>query len=128
MDTATQPRTKTILLVDDNDVLRITAKWFLGNFGYEIQTARSGEDGLALFDPNRHDLVITDNSMPGISGTEMALVIKSRSASTPILMYTGNPPADRSAVDEVILRPTHLLLVKEAVDRLLAERSAATPA
>ena len=111
---------KTILLVDDRDDSRITTKWFLSNFGYGIESVRSAEEALALFDPKHHDLVITDNSMPGMSGAEMAHVIKMRSPSTPVLMYTGMAPEDRSCLDVVIQRPTHLLSLKEAVEKLLS--------
>jgi CheY-like chemotaxis protein len=67
-----------------------------------------------------HDLVITDNRMPGMSGTEMAHIIKLRSPSTPVLMYTGLPPEDQSCVNAVVARPAHLLVVKEAVEKLLS--------
>lgn len=115
---------KTILLVDDRDDCRITTKWFLSNFGYEVDTVRSAEEALVLFDPKLHDLVITDNSMPGMNGGEMAHVIKMRSPSTPVIMYTGAPPKDDSCLDMVIERPTHLLVLKDAVDTLLARNQA----
>ena len=113
---------KTILLVDDGDACRVTTKWFLTNFGYAVDAARTAEEGLALFDPAIHDLVVTDNSMPGMTGAEMAHVIKLRSPSTPVLMYSGNPPDDQSCLDIVIQRPTHLLTLKDAADKLLADK------
>jgi CheY-like chemotaxis protein len=113
---------KTILLVDDGDACRVTTKWFLTNFGYAVDAARTAEEGLALFNPAIHDLVVTDNSMPGMTGAEMAHVIKMRSPSTPVLMYSGHPPDDRSCLDRVIQRPTHLLALKDAADELLADK------
>jgi DNA-binding NtrC family response regulator len=113
---------KTILLVDDGDDCRITTKWFLANFGYAVDAVRSAEEALALFDPKIHDLVVTDNAMPGMTGAAMAHVIKLRSPSTPVLMYTGHPPEDRSCLDLVIQRPTHLLTLKNAADELLANK------
>ena len=110
---------RTILLVDDRDDCRITSKWFLTNFGYAVDAVRSAEEALALFDPNIHDVVVTDNSMPGMTGAEMAHVIKLRSPATPVLMYTGDPPEDQTCLDLVIKRPTHLLALKEAVDGLM---------
>ena len=109
---------KTILLVDDQDDYRITTKLFLSNFGYVVDSARCAEQALALFDATVHDIVITDNRMPGMSGSEMAQVIKQRSTSTPIIMYSGLPPENRSALDVFIVRPTHLLTLKEAVDKM----------
>jgi len=112
----------TVLLVDDIDDSRLTTKWFLASFGYSIDSVRSAEEALALFDSKIHDIVVTDNSMPTMSGAEMAHVIKLRSASTPVLMYTGIAPQDLSCVDTLILKPAHLLELKEAIDVLLARR------
>jgi CheY-like chemotaxis protein len=113
---------KTILLVDDEDDIRVTTKWFLANFGYAVDAVRTAEEALAVFNPTIHDLVVTDNTMPGMTGAEMAHVIKLRSPSTPILMYTGHPPDDQSCVDQVIQRPTHLLKLRDAADKLLADK------
>ena len=117
------PSLKTILLVDDGDATRLTTKWFLMGFGYAVETARNAEEALALFNPKVHDLIVTDNTMPGMTGGEMAHVIKLRSPATPVLMYTGQPPEDQSCLDVVIQRPVHLLVLTEAVDRLLAHRA-----
>jgi CheY-like chemotaxis protein len=119
VDAKFNPQLKTILVVDDLDDCRITTKWFLTNFGYAVDSARSAEEALALFDAKVHDLVITDNSMPGMSGAEMAHVIKLRSPLTPIIMYTGSVPQDQSCLDLVFEKPTHLLVLKEAADIML---------
>jgi len=116
---------KTVLLVDDADDCRVTTKWFLSNFGYSVDSVRSAEEALVLFNPEIHDVIVTDNSMPGMTGAEMAHIIKLRSPSTPVLMYTGLPPNDRSCVDLVVQRPTHLLALKEGLERLLAAPSQA---
>ncbi len=113
---------RTILLVDDSDDNRVTTKWFLSNFGYAVESAPSAEQALQLFDPKVHDIVVTDNSMPGMTGAEMAHIIKLRSQSTPVLMYTSLAPADTSCVDLVIERPANLLKLKDGVDRLTTTR------
>jgi len=118
----THSAVKTILLVDDGDDIRVTTKWFLTSFGFAVDAARTAEEALALFNPAIHDVVVTDNSMPGMTGAEMAHVIKMRSPSTPILMYSGNPPGNRTCLDVVIQRPTHLLTLKDAVDKLLTAK------
>src|SRR5207253_6753402 len=73
---------KTILLVDDVDACRVATKWFLSNFGFGVDSARNAEEALALFNPELHDVVVTDHSMPGMTGAEMAHIIKLRSPST----------------------------------------------
>ncbi|HMD53043.1 MAG TPA: response regulator [Phycisphaerae bacterium] len=113
---------KTVLLVDDNIDTRLLTKMFLNNFGYEVDSVDSAEEALELFNPNLHNLVLTDNSMPDMTGGEMAHIIKLRSPGTPVLMCTGNPPNDCSAIDLVLEKPTHLLAIKDAVDKLLAAK------
>ncbi len=115
-------RLPTILLVDDQDSSRVAAKWFLNNFGFEVDSARTAEEALALFAPHIHDLVITDNSMPVMSGAELAHIIKLRSPSTPVIMFSGSIPEDQSCLDRVIQKPAHLLAVKDAAEELLGAR------
>ena len=114
------PHPKTILLVDDQDDYRLTTKWFLSSFGFVVESARSAQEALGLFDSKTHDLVITDNTMPGMTGVELAHIIKLRSPSTPVLMCSGRLPEDRACLDVVIQKPVSLLTLKEAVDKILA--------
>lgn len=120
MDNERETAPKTILLVDDQDTNRIMTKWFFNNFGYTVESVRGAAEALAVFDPEVHDVVVTDNSMPGMSGSEMAHIIKLRSRATPVVMFTGSPPDDRSCLDRVLQRPVHLMRLKEAVDQVLA--------
>lgn len=113
--------------MDDNDDFRNATRWFLSNFGFTVESARSAEEALTLFDPKTHDVVVTDNTMPGVSGAEMAHIIKLRSPPTPILMYTGQPPEDCRCVDLLLKRPAHMLALKDGVDKLLARKLAAGP-
>jgi len=126
--TRAHPPIKTILLVDDVDDCRLTTKWFLSSFGYAVDSVRSSEEALALFDSKIHDVVITDNSMPGMSGSEMAHIIKLRSPTTPVVMYSGTMPKDRTCVDVIILRPSHLLGLKDAIENALAQDKPPAPA
>jgi CheY-like chemotaxis protein len=114
---------KSVLLIDSNDASRIATKWFLANFGFEVHSARSGEEALALFEPKLHDLIITDYSLPGMNGQELAHVIKLRSPLTPVIMFTGVPPPDCSCLDRMILKPTHLLFVQEAAEELINSKT-----
>jgi CheY-like chemotaxis protein len=111
------------LLVDDNIDTRVLTKMFLNNFGYEVDSVDSGEAAMKQFDPEIHNLVLTDNSMPEMTGGEMAQLIKQRSPLTPVLMCTGHPPNDCSAIDMVIAKPTHLLAIKDAISKLLKSNS-----
>ena len=72
-----------------------------------------------MFNPRVHDLILTDNTMPGMTGEEMSHVIKMRSPSTLVVMVTVDAPLERSCLDLVLLRPVHLMRLKEALDELL---------
>jgi len=52
----------------------------------------------------------------------MAHIIKLRSPSTPVVMCSGAPPTDSPAIDVVIKKPTYLLAIKDAIDKLLTAR------
>ena len=113
---------KVILLVDDDAEVRTLTKWFLSSLGYVLDAVKSAEEALVVFDPATHDLVVTDNRMPGMSGAELAHIIKMRSPTTPILMYTGLAPKDPSCVDLVLLKPSHFLTLRNAIAALLSAK------
>ncbi len=111
---------KTVLLVYHRDASRIALKWFLTVSGYVVDSVRNGEEAIAVFDPVIHDMVVTDNTMPGMTGVEMAHIIKLRSPRTPVVMYSGNPPSDSSCLDLVVEKTTHVVALKVEMDRILA--------
>jgi DNA-binding NtrC family response regulator len=111
---------RTVLLVYDRDAARNALKWFLTISGYVVDSVCNGEEAIAVFDPVIHDMVVTDNAMGGMTGAEMAHIIKLRSPATPVVMYTGQEPSDYSCLDLVIARSTHMLALKVEMDRILA--------
>ena len=113
---------KTILLVEDKDEVRVTTRWFLANFGYVVDSVPSAEEALALFDPRIHDVVVSSNTMSTMNGIEMAHIIKMRSPVTLVLLCAESVPSDQSCLDLVIQQPTHMLALKDGVDRLLARQ------
>ena len=120
VDRPSQSQSKIILLVEHQDECRIATTWFLVNFGYVVVAVGSAEEAIAHFVPENHDVVVTDNQVGGLTGTELAHIIKLRSPCTPVIMYAGQPPADRSCLDVVIQKPSHLLILKQAIDDALA--------
>lgn len=119
---AEETKHRTVLLVDDADDVRLTTKWFLCSFGFAVDSARNAEEALALFNANVHDVIVTDNRMAGMTGLEMAHVIKMRSPLTPVIMFAREAPRDKSCLDGVIQRPAHLLRLIESLDRVLLGR------
>lgn len=68
---ASSQTSKTILLIDDDTVLRNMYEQRLKMDGYTILTAGDGEEGFELFKVNKIDLLITDIMLPRVSGTEL---------------------------------------------------------
>jgi CheY-like chemotaxis protein len=114
---------KNVLLVDDSVVCLVAIKRYLERSGYTVETVTCAEEALAVFDPKLHDLVLTDNQMPGMSGAELARILKQRCPSTPVLMLTGAPPEDRSWLDGLVGKSEQLLNLKVAIEKLQAEKT-----
>lgn len=112
---------KTILLADDSEVCRQATKSVLAGFGYTVDAVQNAEEALALFHSQIHDLVITENMMPQMSGVEMAHIIKLRSPFTPVMMYTESVPINRSGLDLVLEKPASPSALREAVQQLLSK-------
>ena len=80
----------TVLLVDDQDLVRATTAHMLEELGFGIIHARSGEEALHLIDGGAlFDIVVTDHLMPGITGAELARTIRQRVPSAKVLLVSG---------------------------------------
>ncbi|MBI1829280.1 MAG: response regulator [Thaumarchaeota archaeon] len=81
---------KTILLVDDDEMIRYVMSVFLAD-KYNVLEASDGQEGLNLFKENylSIDLIITDFMMPTMNGLEMVKAICSLSQKVKIIMLSG---------------------------------------
>lgn len=86
----------TIIVVDDDPVLRELACAKLVEAGHRVRSAASGEEGLALLREAVADLLISDVDMPGLSGFDLVRAIRSDAAlkETPVIMVTGSERPD----------------------------------
>ena len=80
-----------ILFVDDEIMIIDMAELLLKTLGYEVFTCTNGADALEIIreDMNRFDLVITDFTMPNMTGIELARKIKDLRADLPVILCTG---------------------------------------
>jgi len=85
--------TEAILLVEDDQTMRVAAQQLLSKVGYRVLTAVDGEQGLDAFRAHRADLqlVITDVVMPKLSGFDMYEVIRGESRGLSVLFMSGFP-------------------------------------
>jgi CheY-like chemotaxis protein len=80
-----------ILFIDDEEALIEMSEEILTDLGYNVTSRMSSREALALLkeDLNRFDLIITDQTMPGMTGIELARQILAIRADMPIIMCTG---------------------------------------
>ena len=69
---------KRILVVDDDDHLRLVMQETLLSSGYEVEVAESGKEALEILEGQSFDLIISDLMMPGIKGNELLSEAKKR--------------------------------------------------
>jgi len=119
---------KRILVVDDEPFVCDAVKMMLEFDGHQIETVGSGQEALALFEKAKFDLVITDYSMPGMKGNELAAQLRTRNPKQPIVMITAYAEmltADKTpldAVDSVISKPFLLEDLRTAIAKATADR------
>ena len=80
---------ENILVVDDNNFLRMAVSKMLSMLGYEVLSADSGENGLSIFLKNKFDIVLSDYEMPGMDGVAFACSVKKSSPRTRVFIMTG---------------------------------------
>ncbi len=78
-----------ILFIDDDLAGREVALFNLRKAGYEVSAASDGREGLAVFSPDKFDLVVTDVKMPGISGIEVLRKVRAQAPDVPVLVITA---------------------------------------
>jgi PAS domain S-box-containing protein len=118
---------KHILYIDDDDgVLRVMAQ-LLERAGFRVSAFSDGHKALeaARADPGQYDLVVTDYSMPRISGMEVASALIKMRADLPVAILTGyatealTEAATAIGVREVISKPSSFDELMEAIARLV---------
>lgn len=81
-------RNRTVLLVDDDHLVRDLLGDVLRQYGYQVRQAHSGEQALALLD-DEIDLLLTDFAMPEFNGAQLALAARERYPRLPVVFLTG---------------------------------------
>ncbi|WP_060518828.1 hybrid sensor histidine kinase/response regulator [Pseudomonas sp. NBRC 111134] len=81
-------RNRTVLLVDDDHLVRDMLGDVLRQYGYQVRQAHSGEQALALLD-DEIDLLLTDFAMPEFNGAQLALAAREGYPQLPVVFLTG---------------------------------------
>ncbi len=87
----------TILVIDDEEVIRALFREALAELGHEVIGAESSSQGLELVKQREFDLVFLDLKMPGMDGAELFRQIKIIKPELPVTIITGYPDSDMMA-------------------------------
>jgi len=113
---------KVLLVDDDLDICREYAR-ALRRSGLSVETAQSASDGLQLLALNSFDVVLSDISMPSMSGVAFLRAVREQNLDLPVILMTGSPSVDTAirAVDygatKYLTKPVDPNVLIEAVRR-----------
>jgi CheY-like chemotaxis protein/anti-sigma regulatory factor (Ser/Thr protein kinase) len=124
---AKDTRKGKILFVDDEKPIVLTAKALLGRLGYVVAATANPLHALEMVEAGEHrfDLVITDLTMPKMTGVELAKALHSIKPDLPVILCTGFSAAisqdmlTQAGIREVIMKPMIASELSEAIDRVL---------
>jgi putative two-component system response regulator len=78
-----------ILVIDDEDVIRLLMQEILESAGHEVVGAETAEIALKLLEESEFELVVSDVIMPGLSGLDLLGAVRAHRASLPVVLVTG---------------------------------------
>jgi DNA-binding NtrC family response regulator len=116
-----------VLVVDDDEAIRDTLYELLSE-EYICQTAETAEKAFARLEAESYDVVLTDISMPGLSGLELLGQVRQRFPGIPVIIISGISDQEhaqgliRLGAFDYLLKPFRLEVVEKSVERALRFR------
>ncbi len=111
----------TILLIDDEEDIRIMVKDALEGQGYSVVTAESAEDALVKLNSDQINLVLSDIELPGMSGLELLAQLKMTNPNLPVVIMTGKGYSMDQALldgaDEYISKPFEIRELFKVIEK-----------
>ena len=113
----------TILCVDDEEIPRELRKLILAKQGYRVVIASSGMEALELLRAGGIDLVLSDQMMPGMSGTELTKIVKLARPTMPVILISGmnEIPPDASFADRFVSKVGGPALLSTSIVEVLSQ-------
>ncbi len=119
----------SILLVDDESLMTEVGEKMLSRLGYRVTIANSGQQALELFmeAPDNYDLVITDMTMPYMTGVDLAKTLMEIRPGVPIILCTGynamvTPEKARTlGIKKFIMKPFEMKKMSKAIREVLED-------
>ena len=115
----------TVLLVEDDHLIRMTTADMLGDAGFVVVEAASAEDALTALQTAPVDVLVTDVNLPGASGPQLAARARSIKPSAVIIYATGDPGAVTGELGAIVLSKPYD--ARQLADAIAAGRGRAQP-
>jgi response regulator RpfG family c-di-GMP phosphodiesterase len=118
-----------ILIVDDEETIRLALRKFLRSRGYEVEIAGSGEQAMQILENGAFSLMLCDVRMPGMTGVQLVPMARAIDQDLAIIMLTAvNDAATATEVlsagaSDYLMKPVELADLQQAVDRALLKRT-----
>jgi len=128
MNGPTEPKPSRLLVVDDIEAIRLALEKCLQLSGYQVTLAASGEEALELLRSQRFDLLLTDQSMPGLSGLELTEAVARMHPDMPIVVLTAHTDVElardslRRGASDFVTKPVNVRELPILVERNLTRR------
>lgn len=122
----------TILIVDDDDAIRAMLYDLLSD-RYECHTASMAEEALQYLEVEKYDAVLTDISMPGLTGVDLLKRVQQRGPDTPVILISGKAGEhDSQSLIEAgafayVKKPFKLDEIEQLVERAVVRKEALEP-
>jgi PAS domain S-box-containing protein len=125
------PGNERILLVDDEDMLIEMTSMYLQRHGYGVVEKKSSLDALEAFrlQPGAFDIVVTDQTMPDMTGSELAVELLKIRPDLPIILFSGfskkmsREEIEKLGIREFLYKPFDGRTLAQAIRRVLDERA-----
>jgi DNA-binding response OmpR family regulator len=116
-----------ILVVEDNRYIRQSNAMVLHHAGYHVDTAEDGAAGWKALKTSRYDVLITDNTMPRVTGMELIKKVRSEDMTLSVILASGTAPTEELEqnpwlkLDAVLMKPYSAKAILDAVKEVLHE-------
>jgi putative two-component system response regulator len=128
MSQASEDQVSRVLVVDDMEAMRLALVKCLHMSGYEVMAASSGAEALELLRTHTFDLLLTDQTMPGLSGLELTEAVSRMHPDMPIVVLTGHTDVElakdslKRGASDFVTKPVNIRELPILVERNLTRR------